>query len=44
MEKKMLSHTSGITNCAVTRDFYELVKGFPPGNTVDKAKGDINDL
>ena len=31
----LLSHTSGITNYAVTRDYYMVVKGFCLGNTVD---------
>jgi CubicO group peptidase (beta-lactamase class C family) len=31
----LLSHTSGITDYAVTRDYYEVVKGFCLGNTVD---------
>jgi len=31
----LLSHTSGITNYAITRDYYEVVKGFCLGNTVD---------
>jgi len=31
----LLCHTSGITNYAVTRDYYEVVKGFCQGNTVD---------
>jgi CubicO group peptidase (beta-lactamase class C family) len=31
----LLSHTSGITNYEITRDYYEVVKGFCLGNTVD---------
>jgi CubicO group peptidase (beta-lactamase class C family) len=31
----LLSHTSGITNYEVTRDYYEVVNGFCLGNTVD---------
>ena len=31
----LLSHTSGIPNYAVTRDYYEVVQGFCLGNTVD---------
>jgi len=31
----LLSHTSGITNYEITRDYYEVVNGFCLGNTVD---------
>jgi CubicO group peptidase (beta-lactamase class C family) len=31
----LLSHTSGITDYAVTRDYYDVVKGFCLGDTVD---------
>ena len=31
----LLSHTSGITDYAVTREYYNVVKGFCLGNTVD---------
>ena len=31
----LLSHTSGITNYGVTRDYYDVVNGFCLGNTVD---------
>lgn len=31
----LLSHTSGIEDYAVTRDYYDVVKGFCLGNTVD---------
>jgi CubicO group peptidase (beta-lactamase class C family) len=31
----LLSHTSGITDYAVTRDYYHVVKGFCLGDTVD---------
>jgi len=32
---QLLSHTSGITDYAVTRDYYDVVKGFCLGDTVD---------
>ena len=33
--QNLLSHTSGITDYAVSRDYYHVVKGFCPDDTVD---------